>query len=432
MCTLDSRINAVSKSMALTTLRKERPSHYYTLVLRDFDIFFVVMCKHRLSKILPTMDTPYFDSSDNRYTFYYDESGNDRKFYIREDFSGYNTQRKGLHFFLAGVAHHGDATSADPDSLIKTLKLAQGEELKAAVFGRGEFPDIIGRKHTGTFLKWLVDSDLYVHCFHLNLVYWSYIDVIDDCIIYALDNEILPSEESGFNLELFIKIHKDALYKAITSNSKSFFEFLSKYDFPELFGKEKDFIKDLSTFIEVSTPKIKEDKSNRDFVFRQLGLSFFLKKCVDINELTLFSNRAKTPLIEDYCLFYQTKAIMFRHSNHIFDQEPHIENILSDKINHHSEFTSDIIYSFKDSKKVKLIQVSDAITGILREYYTFIDKYSPEELVIARDGFSQRQEENFQLLEVLLDRTDNHCREMIHSVKTVFEAYKNDLFAGRL
>ncbi|WAT08857.1 DUF3800 domain-containing protein [Rouxiella badensis] len=377
------------------------------------------------------MDIPFFDSPDNKYTFYYDESGNDRKFYIREDFSGYNVQRKGLHFLLAGVAHQGAFTSADPDSLIKTLKLAQGEELKAAVFGRGEFPDIIGRRHTGTFLKWLVNSDLYIHCFHLNFVYWSYIDVIDDCIIYALNNDILPSEKSGFNLELFIKTQKDILYEAITSNSKFFFELLSKYDFPELFGKEKNFINDLSIFIETSIPKIKDDNSNKDDIFRHLELSYFLSRCADIKDLTLFSNKAKTPLIDNFCLFYQTRAMMFRHSNHIFDQEPHIENLLSNKMNHHPSFTSDITYSFNDSKEVRLIQVSDAITGILREYYTFIDKSSPKELIKVRNLFSQRQEENFQLLEVLLDRTEKHCQEMIYSVKTVYEAYKNQLFSAR-
>lgn len=209
------------------------------------------------------MDTPFFDSPDNIYTFYYDESGNDRKFYIREDFSGYNVQRKeGLHFFLGGVAHHGETTTADAVALIKSLKLAKGEELKAAVFGKGDFPDIIGRKKAETFLKWLVDSDLYVHCFHLNLIYWSYIDVIDDCVIYALDNKIIPSEDSRFDLEQFIKLHKDALYNVIKENAKDFFELLSKYDFPELFGKEKDFISDLSVFVEKSGLKVKDEEPN--------------------------------------------------------------------------------------------------------------------------------------------------------------------------
>ncbi|AIR06503.1 hypothetical protein JT31_18360 [Cedecea neteri] len=377
------------------------------------------------------MEIPFFDSPDNRYTFYYDESGNDRKFYIREDFSGYNVQRKGLHFFLAGVAHRGNSTTADANALIETLKLAQGEELKAAVFGKGEFPDIIGRKKTGTFLKWLVDSELYVHCFHLNLVYWSYIDVIDDCIIYALDNKIIPTGTSEFNLEHFMKIHKDALYDVITTNAKDFFELLSKYNFPEVFGKEKEFIKDLAKFSERSGLKLKEKESSNQLAFNQLTLSFFFKKCQDIDELTLLSDKAKTPIIEDYSLFYKMRAMMFRHSKHLFDQEPRIEKIIAAGIGNHPDFTSDIDYSFHNSKDVTLIQVSDAISGILREYYTFIDTYSPEELAEIRGGLSSRQEENFQLFEDLLDRTDNHCREMFFSVKTVFESYKNDLFAGR-
>lgn len=377
------------------------------------------------------METPFFDSPSNRYTFYYDESGNDRKFYIREDFSGYNVQRKGLHFFLAGVAHHGNSTTADANALIETLKLAQGEELKAAVFGKGEFPDIIGRKKTGTFLKWLVDSELYVHCFHLNLVYWSYIDVIDDCIIYALDNKVIPSGTSGFNLEHFMKIHKDALYDVITTNSKEFFELLSKYNFPEIFGKEKEFIKDLAKLSECSGLKLMEKEPNSQLAFNQLTLAFFFKKCQGIDELILLSDKAKTPIIENFSLFYKMRAMMFRHSTHLFDQEPRIEKIIAAGVGNHPDFTSDINYSFHNSKDVTLIQVSDAISGILREYYTFIDKYSPEELVETREGLSSRQKENFQLLEHLLDRTDNHCREMFFSVKTVFESYKNDLFSGR-
>ena len=381
------------------------------------------------------MDTPFFDSPDNIYTFYYDESGNDRKFYIREDFSGYNVQRKeGLHFFLGGVAHHGETTTADAVALIKSLKLAKGEELKAAVFGKGDFPDIIGRKKAETFLKWLVDSDLYVHCFHLNLIYWSYIDVIDDCVIYALDNNIMPSEGSGFDLEQFIKIHKDALYSVITTNAKDFFELLSKYDFPELFGKEREFISDLAVFVEKSGLELKEKEPKSELALYQLMLAFFLKKCRDIDELTLLSEQGRTPIIENFSLFYKMRAMMFRHSKHIFDEEPTIQKIISNSKGGHPDFTPDIDYSFHDSEETgfELIQVSDAITGILREYYSFIDKSSHEEIVEIRDNLNSRQKDNFRLFESLLDRTDNNCREMIYSVKTVFESYKNDLFAGRI
>lgn len=380
------------------------------------------------------MDTPFFDSPDNRYTFYYDESGNDRKFYIREDFSGYNVQRKGLHFFLGGVAHHGETTTADAVALIKTLKLAKGEELKAAVFGKGEFPDIIGRKITGTFLKWLVESELYVHCFHLNLVYWSYIDVIDDCVIYALDNNIIPSEGSGFDLEQFIKIHKDALYNVITTNAKGFFDILSKYCFPELFGKEKEFISDLAVFVEKSGLELKEKEPKSELALYQLMLAFFLKKCRDIDELTLLSDQARTPIIENFSLFYKVRAMMFRHSKHIFDEEPTIQKIISNSKGGHPDFTPDIDYSFHDSEEIgfELIQVSDAITGILREYYSFIDNRTHEEIIEVRDKLSTRQKENFKLFESLLDRTNNNCHEMIYSVKTVFESYKKDLFAGRI
>lgn len=377
------------------------------------------------------MKIPFFDSPDNRYTFYYDESGNDRKFYIREDFSGYNVQRKGLHFFLAGVAHHGDSTTADANALIEALKLSEGEELKAAVFGKGEFPDIIGRKNTGYFLKWLVESELYIHCFHLNLVYWSYIDVIDDCVKYAIDNKIIPTGGTGFNLEHFVKIHKDALYNVITTNSKDFFEILSKYNFPELFDKEKEFIKDLAILSERSGLALKEKEPSSLLAFHQLTLAFFFKKCQDIDKLILLSNKAKTPIIEDFSFYYKMRAMMFRHSKHLFDQEPRIEKIIYEGRGNHPDFTSDIDYSFHNSEDVKLIQISDAISGILREYYTFIDTYSPEELAMIRGGLSSRQEENLQLFEELLDRSDNHCREMFFSVKTVYESYKNDLFSGR-
>lgn len=380
------------------------------------------------------MDTQFFDSPDNKYTFYYDESGNDRKFYIREDFSGYNVQRKCLHYFLGGVAHHCETEPADAISLIKELKLAKGEELKAAVFGKGAFPEIIGRRITGTFLRWLVDSGLYVHCFHLNLVYWSYVDVIDDCAIYALENKIIPSNGPGFNFEFFLKVHKDALYSVIKQNAEGFFELLSNYGFPELFGKEKKFISDLASLVEKSGLELKEKEPNSQTMLNQLMLAFFLKKCCNIDELTLFSDKANTPIIEDFSLIYQTRAMNFRHSRHIFDQEPHIEKILSDGYKNHPDFTPDIDYSFHDSKEngFELIQVSDAITGILREYYSFIDNRTPAEIIEIRNKLTSRQKENLELFENLLDRTDNNCREMIFSIKTLFESYKNNLFAGRL
>ena len=64
---------------------------------------------------------------EEEMTFYYDESGNCRKFYLTDTGFNYSDAIKG-DFVLAGVAHEGKSFEIDAPSLYKALDYKEGQK----------------------------------------------------------------------------------------------------------------------------------------------------------------------------------------------------------------------------------------------------------------------------------------------------------------
>ena len=76
---------------------------------------------------------------DGAYTFYYDETNNIRKFYVREtDFNSAFTD----NFVLGGLVHEGPAPDVQP--LIDSFKLQKSvKEVKFKHIAKGDFIDCL-------------------------------------------------------------------------------------------------------------------------------------------------------------------------------------------------------------------------------------------------------------------------------------------------
>ena len=129
-------------------------------------------------------------------------------------------------------------------------------------------------------------------------------------------------------------------------------------------------------------------------------------------------------LINAFNIFYSARSQSFINSNHIFDKEDSIEPDFNLVLQHDSELTK-ISYSFVDSKTSIPVQLSDVIAGIFNKYFSFIDKYSIEELQQIKAGFNDFQYKNLQLLEELVNKSDNECKEFLFYVMSLGEYDKH-------
>lgn len=98
-------------------------------------------------------------------TFFYDESGNCRKFSLTE--KGVNS-RDSLwgDFVLAGVAYDGTENSIDINGLHQALEFKEGQrelKFKHLYHNSQDFCAFMESSRLTAFLQWLQDSGLFVH-----------------------------------------------------------------------------------------------------------------------------------------------------------------------------------------------------------------------------------------------------------------------------
>ncbi len=171
----------------------------------------------RMTKILAP--TANFDSS---FTFYYDETNNIRKFYVRKtDFnSSFNS-----NFVLGGLVYEGNQPDIKP--LFDGLKLQKNIiEVKLKHIAKGEFLDCLKSKKLNIFLDCLLELDLYIHYSSLNILYWSIADIVDSAIT---NSEVAMQLGLGFSNHL-----KNDLYKLAKLEIGMITELFYNFGYPNL------------------------------------------------------------------------------------------------------------------------------------------------------------------------------------------------------
>lgn len=381
-----------------------------------------------------TVDTP-----KKFYTFHYDESNNHRKFYIHPKNNAYNVdndpsrkQAVATNFMLAGVAYKGDVCNSDPENLIVSLGLqATAKELKFNHVASGSFDKVLKSSQIKTIIKWLLDSDLYVHYFALNLEYWAFIDVIDDCVEYCveLNRVVFNNGEHRHKTEVELK---DALYWVLKEDKEKFLSVVKEHCFPSILGRESELIKGLHALTvdlhSKAQSKAFQDKRMRGAVNKLIML---LHRSLDINEMTFTHHSEEGELVDGLAIFYQNRGMMFRNSSHIFDGEEIVEADMS-KLGVDSSLRS-FKYSFVDSKSEPLTQISDVLAGLMAKYFEYIDRNTYEELEIAKSKFSVYQLEALGLIKALIEKSDEECKPFLHYLVSADELRKHNMFMfGRI
>lgn len=196
----------------------------------DFEISYI----RKFNKIVaPTAD---FDSA---YTFYYDETNNIKKFYVRENDFNYTFT---ANFVLGGLLHLGQAPNVQP--LIDGFKQQKtAKEVKFKHIANGDFLDCLKSEKLKLFLQFVKDSDLYVHYSSLNILYWSIVDIVDSAIVSSDAAKQLGPQ--------FANHLKNDLYKLSRLEIDSVIELFYKYEYPNIKNESAfQFIEELTSLFD--------------------------------------------------------------------------------------------------------------------------------------------------------------------------------------
>ena len=334
-------------------------------------------------------------------TFYYDESGNCRKFYLTDN--GFNDPEaiKG-DFVLAGIAHNGKSYEIDLVSLHEALEYKEGQKelkFKHLYHNSADFVSFMGSKRATEFLEWLDKSGLYIHYSALNNLFYSLVDIVDSlwethpmCIMYFWDI-------------------KNALYDFTIEHQDEVIDILIRHTYPD--------VKDTVSFCYELCDLI--SKYNDDSIYNPgLFLELFrqmLKAAGKMGKLPFIQDNEPNMLVKEYYLFYLERCEIFSKSLHIFDEEKAVEKNLSNiQLYEHGKILNH--YKFVKSHENIFVQISDMIAGLLRRLFIFLDEKSIGEIKSLAEKLNENQINNFNILWRLISRSDEKSPLLIKNANT--------------
>lgn len=337
--------------------------------------------------------------------FFYDETNNNRKLWLKElDFNSPINE----DFVIGGVMHFGETTNADVEKLKQIIKLQKNsKELKCRhVAGRNGFLDCLRSKKVYSFLKWLYDSDLYVHYSNVNNLYFAIVDIIDSVVD---DVDILAYGWEGINLI------KSDFFRFVTSNYEDVYELLYNSNYPNIESNNvKAFCEKLLNIIEMQ-----EDISFGLECFRQS-----LKKAKNREDLVFLRDNPESTILENYSIFYLRPIYTFKNACHTFDRECQIEKDLEgiELYDGENKITN---YTFVESEDNMLVQISDVIVGLIGRYFTFVNSLEFKETLDLEKNLSDFQMETLSLFAMIILKSEKKCRIFLHSCESMDEYAKS-------
>ena len=334
-------------------------------------------------------------------TFYYDESGNCRKFYLTDN--GFNDPEaiKG-DFVLAGIAHNGKSYEIDLVSLHEALEYKEGQKelkFKHLYHNSADFVSFMGSKRATEFLEWLDKSGLYIHYSALNNLFYSLVDIVDSlwethpmCIMYFGDI-------------------KNALYDFTIEHQDEVIDILIRHTYPDV----KDTVSFCYELCDLISKYNDDSIYNPGFfleLFRQM-----LKAAGKMGKLPFIQDNEPNMLIKEYYLFYLERCEIFSKSLHIFDEEKAVEKKLSNiQLYEHGKILNH--YKFVKSHENIFVQISDMIAGLLRRLFIFLDEKSIGEIKSLAEKLNENQINNFNILWRLISRSDEKSPLLIKNANT--------------
>ena len=359
----------------------------------DLSMFRLMLLSNDFEDI--SSDLKKFDNESCH--FFYDESNNIRKLWLAEnDFNA----PVDSDFVLGGVMHSGTTCTANIDELKSELRLQKSaKEMKFKHISQSkDFLSCLFEPKVKTFLQWLYQSDLYVHCSNINNLYWAIVDIVD-----TIDEPAyIP-----FNFQM-----KNELYKVARLHYDDFYQFLVKHNYPNIAAENiRSFYQGIIDFVDTMS-----DELSFELEFLRQGLK---SACKQSDLIFLQGNPEKT-VIDSYFHFYLRSIGVFSSAQHIFDNEYQIEEQFNKyKLLHNGKKADN--YCFVNSVDNPLIQVSDCIVGLWGKYYTYINGIDIDMANQMFETITSEQAYTLKLLAQIIYKSENYSKLLFNSTESIEE-----------
>lgn len=329
-------------------------------------------------------------------TLYYDETGNIKKFVVREE--SFNVDAD-THFVLGGIEGHIDLEFED---LKQRLKIQQSntKEIKSKHIYKGPFECCLRSEKLETFLDLILEKGLHVHFQSLNILYWSVVDILDS-IETAVNSHLIH--------ELKAMLYRVAKYD-IQSTAKLFYD----YGYPNLktAADLKNFMNRLICFCEQYV-KVCPSQQKLHLAF----LIYILQKGCEQDTATFIQNETEKMLINKLTGFYEAEIYKYINCNLIFDNESDIVNDINKRkyVIEDKELSN---YKFVESNSDVMIQLSDIFVGIMAKYLHAID-VNIDNLTNYINGFDKVQYRRFCKLNKIIKSSMDYNPTFIHQITSI-------------
>lgn len=348
---------------------------------------------------------------DDKFTFYYDETNNIRKFYLTDD--GTNVSEHN-NFVLGGIVLMEGHSLPDIVPLRSKLQMqSNAPEIKFAHVAKGDFEKVLTSKKLEIVLSWIIEYGILIHYSSVNIIYWAIVDIIDSIL----------AEDQFEHYRSYHQPMKNELYRLVNLDKPAFLALMKRHRYPDIQrGKTADFIADVDDYLNAYRPE--------DDNLPALMLKVLIEKSASLPELAFLVDERENMLIESFQDFYTHPLMLFRNAIHIFDREIQIEKSLNSA--KFKDRTRNVNFSFSDSRREPGIQIADVVTGFIGKYQSFVEGYPLPELLKRKNTWDEIQIVNFNLLRRLIDLSDEVSNAFIHRVTAMDSQWKNDAFMHNL
>lgn len=347
-------------------------------------------------------------NSEDKFYFFYDETNNCRKFWIKP------TQQSGIFntniyedFVLGGLVYEGDKLQIDFEDLRDLLGLQKNvKEIKfKGQFSESTFLECMKKKRVTTLLKWIEDNDIYIHYFHVNNLYYALVEIVDS---------IMTMEEL-YDFDIFSI--KNTFYKMLRGKESNLQKIMFKYCFPNI--KNDD--------IEIFCMELLNLFDNRELNIEEKFIIEMIKRASKSDSLMFIQNNKDYIMQENYVEFYIDPIRTFRNSEHIFDEELEVQKKL-ERYRFVRQGVEVNTFKFINSKSDVLIQISDVIVGIIGKLLTYINNSELNTIRQDTETLNERQIENISLLYKLRIEAEKRNKGFLHSITAQCEIDKLNKF----
>lgn len=343
---------------------------------------------------------------DEEYAFFYDETNNIRKFWIRDD--GFNEQPK--NFVLGGIAHKKSEPLAGLDELIKSLHIQKSaKEIKFNQLATGSYLGVLNSRKIRTLLEWLIANGVFIHYTNFNILYWSLVDIVDSLWDEPELRQFMP----------YVMHIKGELFNLANADLDRLVPILKKYRFPNVQRNASfSFMTEFSDLLESVSKKPQSDISEL--------VIYMVRKAANLPELPFIVDNEDDVLIDSFDSLFLRPLYIYPTSSHTFDNETEVQEALGNtQIGYKGRFVE---YSFVDSRDCIEIQLSDGICGLLGSHFNFLEEHSVEELIEIKKNLNPVQRQTLSLLRKLIDISDAQSNGFMYRISPMDSDYKNDYF----